>query len=194
MEGTWGAPELCGVGKKIPGSPAVSNWDLPAEAQAAISVKVRVSPWEREENEESCQEITSLMGSPLNASMVWGCHHALAEQGDLHVTRQCCLSGPKAATLMGAQQAEPGAQGPMPQLLSLAGHVCYSPGRCFSGSATGRKSCSLCRQALLCSSSSSFSSCTPCYLIGFVMLERQSPSGLCCALSSVISQLASASQ
>lgn len=124
MEGIWGTPELCGVQKKMPGSPSISDWDLPAEAQAAISVKVSVSPREREENEESCQEITSLMGSPLRVSMVWECRHALAEQGDQHMTRECCLSGPKTATLVGAQQAEPGAQGPMPQLLSLAGHVC----------------------------------------------------------------------
>lgn len=192
MGSTWGGTELCGVGKKMAGSSAISDWDLPAEAQAAISVKVSVSPWEREENEESCKEITFLMGSPLDVSMAWGCRYAPAEQGDRH---RNTASGPKTATLMGTQQAEQGAQGLMPQLLSLAGHVCYSPARYFSGSAAGRKSCSCCRQALFCSSSSSSSSSfAPCYLIGFVMLERQSPSGLCCALTSVISQLASAPQ
>lgn len=195
MGGTWGTPELCGLGKKMLGSPAISDWDLPAEAQAAISVKVSVSPWEREENEESRQEITSLMGSPLHEGMAWGCRYALAVQGDWHVTRECCISGPKTVTCKCAQQAEPGAQGPISQLLSLAGHVCFSPARYFSGSAVGRKSCSWYRQAPLCSSSSSSSSsCAPCYLIGFVMLERQSPSGLRCALASVISQLASAPQ
>lgn len=136
-------------------------------------------------NEESCGEITSLMGSPLHVSAVRGCQRAAAERENRHTvweswcTHGCWVSGTGC----------PGC--PVLQAPSPAGHVCYIPGRCFSGSAAGRKSCSRCRQALLGPSSSS-SSCAPCYLIGFVMLERQSPSGLCCALTSVISQLASA--
>lgn len=47
VEGTWGAPELCGVGRRMARPPAISGWDPPVKAEAAISVKVSVSPQQR---------------------------------------------------------------------------------------------------------------------------------------------------
>ena len=47
VKGTWEAPELCGVGSRMPGPPVISGWDPPAKAQAAISVKVSMSPQQK---------------------------------------------------------------------------------------------------------------------------------------------------
>ena len=54
-------------------------------------------------NEESCREITSLMGSPLHMSMARGCRRVAAERGDRHAVRESCCSSPKAVAPMGAR-------------------------------------------------------------------------------------------
>lgn len=141
-------------------------------------------------NEESCREITSLMGSPLRGDAgVW--------QLSGEARRRC---GSPASRPRGPQHPwvpHDGSRvprGPCPQPCP-AGRVCsVPPHEALLWVSCGEETISQSRQPLLCPSSSSSSLCSraPCYLIGFGMLESQSPSGLCCALAGELSQLSSA--
>lgn len=143
-------------------------------------------------NEESCREITSLMGSPLRGDAgVW--------QLSREAWRRCGSpasqpQGPRHPWVPRERSRVPRGAVPPAAVPGRTRALHSTPRGTFLGQLRGKKNIFQSRQPLLCppSSSSSFSSRAPCYLIGFVVPESRSPSGLHCALGGEISQLSSA--